>query len=61
MLGVSLLGATVASCRMRRRQTDPSNPDIVQLEDQCTINCYEQATSSDDNHLYSSLDTVGQK
>lgn len=58
VLGVSLLGVTVAMCRMKGRQTDPSNTDIVQVEDQGTINGYEQATNSDNNHLYSSLDTV---
>lgn len=33
VIGVSLLGATVASCRMRGRHTDPSNQDIVPLDD----------------------------
>lgn len=52
------MGVTVVMCRMKGRQTDPSNQDRVQVEDQETINCYEQATRSDHKHLYSSFDTV---
>lgn len=58
MLGVSLLGVNVAMCRMEGRQTDPSNQDRVQVEDQETINCYDQAASSGHKHLYSSVDTM---
>lgn len=46
---------------MEGLQTDPSNQDRVQVEDQETINCYDQAASSGHKHLYSSVEKQWKK